>query len=108
MSKDGLKPDPKKIKAITNMSTPKNKENLQRFLGMVTYLAKFILNLSQTASPLRALLEKDIEWYWSQQQEITKNKKRQKYYYDRHVKPLSKLNVGMCPCNLRASGGQLW
>jgi len=34
---------------------------------MVTYLAKFIPNLSQTASPLRALL-KDIEWYWSQQQ----------------------------------------
>lgn len=28
------------------------------------------------------------------QQEITKSKKRQKYYYDRHAKPLSKLNVG--------------
>ena len=45
-----------------------NKEDHQRFVGMVTYLAKFIPNLSQTASPLRALLEKDTEWYWSQQQ----------------------------------------
>jgi len=38
---------------------------------MVTYLAKFIPNLSQTASPLRALLEKDVEWHWTQQQAMS-------------------------------------
>ena len=51
------------------MSKPKNKEELQRFLGMITYLAKFIPNLSQTASPLRTLLEKEVEWHWNDQQE---------------------------------------
>ena len=71
LSKDGLKPDPKKIEAITKMNTPKSKEEVQRFLGMVTYLAKFIPNLSQTASPLRALLEKDVEWHWTQQQAMS-------------------------------------
>ena len=37
---------------------------LQCFLSMLTYLTKFIPNLSQTAAPLRALLEKDAEWQW--------------------------------------------
>ena len=58
LSKDGLKPDQKKTEAITAMPTPKSKEELQRFLGMLTYLAKFIPNLSQVASPLRKLLVK--------------------------------------------------
>ena len=51
LTKDGLKPDLKKTKAITAM--PKNREELQRFLGLLTYLAKFIPNLSQVVSPLR-------------------------------------------------------
>ena len=37
---DGVKPDPKKVAAINNMPRPENKQELQRFLGMVTYLAK--------------------------------------------------------------------
>ena len=60
LSKDGLKPDPKKAEAITKMNSPENKQEL---LGMVTYLAKFIPNLSQTASPLRTLLKKEVEWH---------------------------------------------
>ena len=36
LSKDGLKPDPKKIEAIMNMPCPENREDLQRFLGMLT------------------------------------------------------------------------
>ena len=36
---------------------------------MTTYLAKFIPNLSQTAAPLRTLLEGDVEWHWDAQQE---------------------------------------
>ena len=64
LTKDELKPDPKKTQAINNMTPPTSKEALQHFLGMLTYLAKFIPNLSQTAAPLRALLEKHAEWQW--------------------------------------------
>ena len=63
LSKDGVKPDPKKTEAIAAMPAPKNREKLQRFIGMLTYLAKFIPNLSQVASPLKTLLEKEIEWH---------------------------------------------
>ena len=67
LTKDGLKPDPKKTQAISEMIPPMSREALKRFLGMLTYLAKFIPNLSQTAAPLRALLEKDAEWQWHQE-----------------------------------------
>ena len=60
ISKDGIKPDPAKTQAITNMPVPKTKEELQRFLGMVKYLGKFIPDLSTISTPLRDLLKKDI------------------------------------------------
>ena len=50
---DGLKPYPNKVKAIGAMPTPSNKKGLQRLLGMITYLAKFLPNLSDVTEPLR-------------------------------------------------------
>ena len=51
------------------LEIPENKEEL-RFLGMTTYLSKFIPNYSQTSAPLRTLLEKDCEWHWEEQQNV--------------------------------------
>lgn len=66
LSADGVKPDPKKVEAIFAMPTPANREGLQRFLGVVTHLSKFIPNMSQKSAPLRQLLQKDVEWSWGQ------------------------------------------
>ena len=46
LSQDGIKPDPRKVQAIMKLEIPENKEELQRFLGMTTYLSKFIPNYS--------------------------------------------------------------
>ena len=59
LSNKGIKPDPSKIEAIINMPIPNNKTELQRFLGMVNYLGKFIPNISNVTAPLRQLLQKD-------------------------------------------------
>ena len=64
LTQDGLKVDESKVSAIKNMPSPQNKKDLMRFLGMVTYLTKFIPNMSEVTSPLRSLLEKDCEWQW--------------------------------------------
>ena len=69
VSEDGVQPDPRKTSAIVNMDRPKNKEEVRRFLGMVTYLAKFVPMLSTQSAPLRCLLEQKNEWVWSHEQE---------------------------------------
>ncbi|XP_046862058.1 uncharacterized protein K02A2.6-like [Xenia sp. Carnegie-2017] len=70
ITSDGLQSDPEKIKAILSMPIPKYKKDLQRFLGMVQYLAKFIPYLSETASPLRDMLKKGNDWCWLDQHQI--------------------------------------
>lgn len=64
-----MKPDPRKTSAINNMERPTNKDEVRRFLGMVTYPAKFVPQLSAQSAPLRSLLEQNIEWVWSHKQE---------------------------------------
>ena len=63
---EGIKPDPRKIEAITNMPTPSNKMEVQRFLAMVRYLGKFLPNLSEETAPLIQLLEKDVDWHFDE------------------------------------------
>lgn len=68
LSEDGLKPDLERVRAIVKMDDPTNKEELRRFLGMVTYLAQFIPKLSETTAPLRLLLREQIPWHWEEDQ----------------------------------------
>ena len=37
---------------------------VQRFVGFVTYLAKFLPRLSEVGEPLRRLMDKDTIWHW--------------------------------------------
>ena len=57
-----------KIKAIVRMEPPKDVKEVQRFNGMVNYLARFIPNLSEKIEPLRRLTNKDAEWSWEKEQ----------------------------------------
>ena len=45
-SRDGVEPDPRKIPGIEEMTAPETKQQLQSFLGMVTYMGNFIPHLS--------------------------------------------------------------
>ena len=47
------------------MPEPKTKQDLQRFIGMIQYLGKFIPNLSEKAAPLRSLMKKNAAWQWN-------------------------------------------
>ena len=73
MTQDGVKPDPNKIQAITEMPTPRDVLELQRVFGMVTYLGRFIPNLSVRTTALRSLLVKGNDWQWHAEHEAAWN-----------------------------------
>ena len=64
---EGVEPDPRKIQGIEEMTPPETKQQLQSFLGMVTYMGNFVPHLSHHTEPLRQLLKKDIAFYWDEQ-----------------------------------------
>ena len=63
-TRDGIRPDPQKIEDIHAMPTPQDKEDLQKCLGLLNYLAPHIANFSEKASPLRELLKRDVPFTW--------------------------------------------
>ena len=65
LSRDGIQPDDAKIKAIYDMPRPIDKKGVQRLLGMVNYVAKFLPNTSAITAPLRELVKKNAHWKWS-------------------------------------------
>ena len=67
ISRDGLKPDPDKVKAVKDMPKPTCKQETLSLLGFINYLAKFLPRLSETAQPLRDLTVKNAKFTWAKQ-----------------------------------------
>ena len=63
--RNGARPDPKKVEDIKALPAPSSKQQVQEFLGMVTYLSPFITHLSQKTAALRDLLKQDCEFQWN-------------------------------------------
>ena len=64
-----VKPDPKKVDAIKKIEAPINKQQLQSFLGMVTYLGQFVQNVSDMTYNMRKLLKKNALFQWTETHE---------------------------------------
>lgn len=69
ITSEGVLPDSKKVEAINKMPQPTSQVELQRYLGMVNYLGKFVPNLSSKTVALRSLLEEKHEWQWQPEHE---------------------------------------
>ena len=74
LTKEGLKPDPAKVKAILSMKKPDDVAAVQRLMGMVKYLSKFLSDLSQICEPIRRLTHKDVPWFWTKEQDVAFDK----------------------------------
>ena len=57
------------VRAINEMPAPSDKKGVERLLGTVSYLGKFIPNLATVIESIRILLRKDIEFEWSYEQD---------------------------------------
>ena len=68
LTREGIRADPRKVSAILAMPAPTSVDGVKRFLGHVTYMSKFLPNLSAEAEPLRRLLQqKSFVWDTDQQ-----------------------------------------
>jgi hypothetical protein len=64
LTREGIKMDPRKVKAITNWERPVDGKAMQRFLGAVNYNREFSADFAKMSAPLEAyrLVRGAIEW----------------------------------------------
>lgn len=62
VNKDGIRPGPHNVDAISNFPMPKNSKELHSFLGLVSYFRKFIPQYAIMAKPLYDLIKKNSEF----------------------------------------------
>ena len=70
ISAEGIRPDPDKVQAIKDFNTPKNKKQLQGFLGTVNFSAKFSKRISTEMVPILELLRKGVKWNWEEKHQL--------------------------------------
>ncbi|XP_061506314.1 uncharacterized protein K02A2.6-like [Anopheles gambiae] len=61
----GIRPDPEKVKVITNLPAPSDVSEVRSFLGAINYYGRFIPNLRNLRYPLDALLKEGREFAWT-------------------------------------------
>ena len=59
VGKDGIKVDPKKIKAVMNYPRPRTVTEVRSFLGLCNYFRKYVRGYSHIAHPLTELTTRD-------------------------------------------------
>ncbi|KAE9296257.1 hypothetical protein PR003_g23803, partial [Phytophthora rubi] len=65
VGKNGVRPDPGKVRVINEWLTSSNVKELTQFLGLATYLCKYVSNYAGKIRPLPQLLKKDAAWVWT-------------------------------------------
>ena len=56
LSKDGLKPDPGKIRAVKEMKPPENAKELKTFLGFLQSLGKFMPHMVTESAAIKRII----------------------------------------------------
>ena len=80
----GVQPAPQKIKVLMDMIAPKNKKELQAFLGIINYLGKFSPGTTDVCDTLHKLTSSKVSWTWNA------------LYQELFAKAKSLIKVGMC------------
>lgn len=66
-SKEGIKPDQNKVEAMVKMDPPTNISEVRSLLGMFNYVGRFLPHLANNTFEIRQLLNKDVEFKWTEQ-----------------------------------------
>ena len=86
ISKEGVQPDPQKIKALMDMLPSDNKKKLQAFLGIINYLGKFSPGTADICDPLHKLTSSKVSWTWNASYQALFNKAKSLIKVDMYMK----------------------
>ena len=67
ITREGIKPIPKKIEAIQRIAQPKTPKELRSFIGVVNYYRDMWIRRSHVLAPLAALTSKGVKWKWTEE-----------------------------------------
>ena len=68
ISKDGVLPMEKNVKAVLEAPEPSNVSELKSFLGMINYYQNYLPSLATVVEPMHKLLRKECTWSWGTEQ----------------------------------------
>jgi hypothetical protein len=71
VSRDKIKIDPKRVKAIETINIPRNVKEIQSFLGKINFLRRFIPNFSQIVKLITDMLRKNYEVKWTAEAKVS-------------------------------------
>lgn len=66
LSPDGIRADPEKLAIISEFPCPKDKRQLQEFLGVCGYYRRFSVKHAEFIGPFRELLSSKSKWTWNE------------------------------------------
>ena len=64
VTRDGVMPIPKKVKAIQALAVPKTHKQLRQFIGMINFYRDIWQKHSELLAPLTALTSKNVKYDW--------------------------------------------
>jgi len=67
VSKEGIQPNKRKVKAMTKYLGPILVTNVKAFLGLISYYRNYVKGYSHIATPLFELTKKDNVFSWTPQ-----------------------------------------
>ena len=66
-SEQGALPDEEKVRCVKDFPVPRNRKQVQSFLGLVNYNRKFIPGTAAIALPINKLIRKETKFVWSEE-----------------------------------------
>ena len=77
VDRHGRRPDPERTSAIAKMPAPRNIQEVESFLGMVSFYSSFVKEMRSMRAPLDDLKKKDNKFVWTDECEVAFNKLKQ-------------------------------
>ena len=62
ITRDGVKPDTRKIEAVKKIPRPKTRRNIKQLLGIIGYYRRFIPDFAKMAKPLTHLTKLGVKF----------------------------------------------